>query len=701
MQNDDPRYLKLCKIENLHLAWDRILTSTSNLSYKNYYRRVFTLYQTDIDGNLNSLSNRLKGHTYKPSDSIKFFKPKESGLLRPFTFLELEDLIVYQGIANILLPDFFKKRRKMEYKYVFSNILCDDINNDIFLFKKWNDGYLKYKKNIAKNFENGFVYTAHFDLAAFYDSIDHNSLAGAVTNNIETPFFNLLSECLLKWANPITKANYRQIHHSIPQGPLASCIFAELFLLPLDEKLIENNILYSRYVDDIVIQGKSELEVRSAIAFLDKLCKHRGLIPQSSKFKILKATTKEEAIGKRPSIDADEKRKIFSSEKDVLKLFEESIAEKTYDSTTLRYILKCYRKSDILVPLILENFENHYELAEEFCSYLSFFIYKRSEDYVKKFKTQILNGLIPYDYVEKEIWELFATMSIIGFKDNDLTDSAIKKIKDSSLEIRYGAFCYLSTLNDNRFMSFLQYEKSSLVQLLLVKFITPQTIRTSNFNQCLEQIKQRKSNVLMPIIQNHINHLYLTGEIEEEAYKTLNLTTLNNKTFDGFSYYLKNDYDIDAFIGWEKLLGSDYKQLNETMYHISIYKKIDKTAWLNLIDSFNDLFIKALIPHFEKWISCKKGWPSLTEKKQGEIKPKDYGKILQELIDKNLIKENAKKLKEIHDRRCSTPLSHSKDFKTMGASKFLTSSERNKYFGIFKACLNDIVKIILKYNKKD
>lgn len=135
MQNDDPRYKKFCKIENLHLAWDRILTSTSNLSYKNYYRRVFTLYQTDIDDNLNSLSNRLKGHTYKPSDSIKFFKPKESGLLRPFTFLELEDLIVYQGIANILLLDFCERRRKFENKYVFSNILCDDINNDIFLFK--------------------------------------------------------------------------------------------------------------------------------------------------------------------------------------------------------------------------------------------------------------------------------------------------------------------------------------------------------------------------------------------------------------------------------------------------------------------------------------------------------------------------------------------------------------------------------------
>lgn len=700
MQVDDVRYKKLYKVENLRLAWSRILTSTNNLSYKNYYRRVFSLYQIDRDEKLNDLSNRLKEHIYQPSNSIKFFKPKESGLLRPFTFLELEDLIVYQGIANILLPDFHKKRRKMEYKYVFSNILCDDICNDIFLFKKWNDGYLKYKKNIAKNFENGFVYTAHFDLAAFYDSIDHNSLASAVTNNTETPFFNLLSNCLLKWANPITKANYRQIHHSIPQGPLASCVFAELFLLPLDEMLIENDILYSRYVDDIVIQGKSELEVRKAIAFLDKLCKHRGLIPQSSKFKILKAATKEEAIGKRPSIDADEKRKIFSSEKDVLKLFEESITEKTYDGATLRYILKCYRKSDILVPSILENFEKHYELTEEFCSYLSFFIYERTEDYVKKFRIQILNNLIPYDYVEKEIWELFAILNAIGIKDDELTDLAIEKIKDKSLEVRYGAFCYLSTLDDSRFMSFLQYENSSLMQLLLVRFITPQIIGANNFNHCLEQIKQRTSNVLMPIIKNQIKNLYLTGEIEENVYKTLNLTTLKNKAFDSFSYYLKNDYEIDALIDWEKVLTNNYAQLNELIYFISLYKTTDKTAWLNLVDTFNDLFLKTLIPNFEKWLPDKKEWPSITEERRGNTRQKEYGKILQELIDKEIIVEIARNLQEIHKRRCSTPLSHPKDYKTMRESKFLSSSERNKYFGVFKTCLTDIVKIILSYNNK-
>lgn len=50
MQNDDPRYVKFCKVENLRLAWNRILTSTSNLSYKDYYRRVFNLHQINIDG---------------------------------------------------------------------------------------------------------------------------------------------------------------------------------------------------------------------------------------------------------------------------------------------------------------------------------------------------------------------------------------------------------------------------------------------------------------------------------------------------------------------------------------------------------------------------------------------------------------------------------------------------------------------------
>ena len=52
------------------------------------------------------------------------------------------------------------------------------------------------------------------------------------------------------------------------------------------------------------------------------------------------------------------------------------------------------------------------------------------------------------------------------------------------------------------------------------------------------------------------------------------------------------------------------------------------------------------------------------------------------------------KLEQIHERRCRTPLSHPKDFKTMSSSTLLSRSERNQFFYIFKDCMKEIISII-------
>ena len=106
LSEDEKRYKKLYSIENLKLAWDRINASTNNLSYKNLYRTLFWYYENDLNTNIEILSKKLKNKSYIPSKSLKIYKPKESGLQRPFSLLDIEDLIVYQAIANIVIPAF-------------------------------------------------------------------------------------------------------------------------------------------------------------------------------------------------------------------------------------------------------------------------------------------------------------------------------------------------------------------------------------------------------------------------------------------------------------------------------------------------------------------------------------------------------------------------------------------------------------------
>lgn len=288
----DKKYKKLISVENLKLAWDRINASTNNLSYKNYYRTLLWYYECDLDSNLNRLARRLENKSYNPSKALKIYKPKESGLQRPLTLLDIDDLIVYQAIANIIVPAFSKKRRKLENCFVFSNIFNDAAETNIFLFDNWKKGYKNYKQRISDNFLSGSKFTAHFDLAAYYDTIDQNSLLADIFKDTHNEIGMLLFNCLQEWNNK-TESDSKKISHGILQGPLSSSIFGELFLFSIDTFLVNNNICYSRYVDDIVIQGKSKEEIQRAIILLDIKCKEKGLVPQSSKFSIYEASSAE------------------------------------------------------------------------------------------------------------------------------------------------------------------------------------------------------------------------------------------------------------------------------------------------------------------------------------------------------------------------------------------------------------------------
>ena len=90
-----------------------------------------------MDSNLACLSKKLQNNAYKPSKSLKVYKPKQSGLQRVFSFLDIEDLIVYQAIANIIIPVFANKRKSLENKTVFSNLFNKNLESNIFLYQEW------------------------------------------------------------------------------------------------------------------------------------------------------------------------------------------------------------------------------------------------------------------------------------------------------------------------------------------------------------------------------------------------------------------------------------------------------------------------------------------------------------------------------------------------------------------------------------
>ena len=94
--------------KNLTLAWKRIRTS-SDISYKRYFRQLYDSYEIASKENINNLSKKIFDDTYSPGETIRIMLPKSSGLQRPITLISVEDQIVLQAIHKFLLLLFFLK----------------------------------------------------------------------------------------------------------------------------------------------------------------------------------------------------------------------------------------------------------------------------------------------------------------------------------------------------------------------------------------------------------------------------------------------------------------------------------------------------------------------------------------------------------------------------------------------------------------
>lgn len=671
----ETRFEKFCSENNLQLAWDRINTYTGDISYKNLYRELFTYYDYDIESNLKQLSERLKNQTYQPSKAFRFYKPKESGLQRMFSLLNIEDMIVYQALANIVIPSFARRRKNLERKNIFSHLFCNNVKDNIFLFEKWKEGYSAYKQNIAKNFNNGLKFTAHFDLAAYYDTIDHNSLLNDLFKEDEecghTGIRRLLNDCLERWGND-SDDDLKKHHHGIPQGPISSSVFGEMFLLPIDEFLAKKEIFFSRYVDDFVIQGKTLEDVQRAVILLEIECKKRGLVPQVGKFEISESKSVEEAIGKLPSLSNQEKEDLFSSPEDVLADLKKSFQKKSFDSSRIRYILKVYQKTPILQDIVIREFKKHYEFASEFCIYLRRFLSEQPNQ-IYLFVKQQLQQVNPYEHVEYELWSLLADIGKVMQCVSE-GEKAVSRLESCRNIAKLGIYSYLSILDDNRFSAFLSHERNEMILLLAIPFINSKIVEKSSFDDLLSFFTTRSSEPLKNILSRRLCYMRLFNEITQERLKSCLrlLPSTEEHKYKTINFYLKELFGITCKIRWEKFLGDAHQQACSLIYHVYLTQKKNRTFWLNCIDAFNDLLIRAFIEKLKADQAHLK-LPDLYDSK-GKIV--GYGSLL------DLKSKFGKRYKtiispfyDIHDRRCLTPLSHPLDQKTGIFSSFVTPSE--------------------------
>lgn len=694
---------QLASRKNLELAWRRITTG-GNYQYKRLYRPIYYAYEVALDQNLHDLRQRLLGGAFEARNPERIYVPKASGLHRPLALLNIEDQIVLQAFGNLAAQRLQKKRAPLQFKVVFSNIL--EKPDSIFFFRRWQDTYGAFQRRIKKDYASGLRWVGDFDLAAFYDTISHELLLRTIYPRTTNADLDWIANCLKTWSSDRAASGHG---HGLPQGPLASDLLAEYFLLPIDLAL-QKRRGYTRYVDDVRLFGASEDEVRADLIELERHCRERGLIPHTGKFAIKRAHNIQEAMGMLPSISDPQHEGAGGKTIDMEQArwgFLSAIGGKPYrviDKTRLRFVLYRAEPDSGLLKLVLRLISHHPEHADAFFAYLARFAYRKPIE-------RLCLGLVesnPYPYVRGEAWHVLAkysreTRSVTAADPGALTDRAVNIAKDKSQENfveRWGAchfLCVSEEVTGGRRSRWLKYQ-DPLLQSLLAPVLP-----NGAFSQgeVVETFLGRSTPEPGLSVCSALHERGLTpssfgltpAKLSTQVANTLRelgVISAPGPTVDPIAEILHARYGAPRGKSWHTLLAAEYVHALGLLKQAEAAFAGGRSFWLACQNSFNQTVFLALQRHL-----AATGHPAscTTIDRKGQLV--DFGVTL----DANgPFSKNCPTIggcfRDMNTRRNHLPVSHPYEKKTATQSQHLRAQERNQLVARLRNAYAEVTELM-------
>jgi hypothetical protein len=649
------------QIENLRRAW-RWLRSNPDRTYKGYFRQLYSVYAAADEALLTNLRGRLTRGVFVPSDAVKVFFPKPSGILRPYTLLAIEDQIVYQALANVVAERLHPHVKSRYTQQVFGHLYAGSSSG--WFYRKWSDGYKAFNTAAEDAFKNGYAWTASFDLTAFYDSIDHQVLRYMLGKiGLDEDFAQCLTRYLAQWTATSTQIYH---NHGIPQGPLSSGLIAEVVLKHFDDqRLSANDVKYFRYVDDIRLFAKKEDHLRHALVALDRISKDVGLFPQSGKIDIhlvrdiadeLKSVSNPiEPVLSTPAPDQGALRK---------RITELTPRFKVANPTRFKFLLAKASPSATLMDRLWRIYEHAPHYYPEVAGHLSKF-----DEIPERHAKQLINE-VERQQLYPAVRAAFINTSVGRMPASTIpkAKTVLKKLwhpKHAQADMSDALWRWLCR-EGHLTMAQMRYgfrsQLSWWLQMRLHFGMDWNAITADQGSDWLNQtMKSKHADVA-------ISAAWLCGSLgipPERPTKDIHplaklmlkehgLMRRADSSVCGIRLAISEMTGQDIPIGWKKFFGKAYKRAEAQITTCKGYFKTDPSAWVNAIDVFNDLWLEALYRRN----------PSLGTYALGKI-----GSNLSSTRLKTDYPAISRVVNEFHDKRSESNLSHAVVRKTKKPTK--------------------------------
>ena len=221
------KYQEIISLENLLLAWEDFAKEKKKRADVRIFARALLL-------NIISLQQDLTSFTYKHSsyEAFNITDPKPRNIHKA----TVRDRLLHRAVYRILYPAF-------DETFIHDSYSCRKNKGTHRAFLQ----LVRYTHEVSKNYTQP-CWAIKMDIRKFFASIDHEVLAGLLSERINDPeLMNLLRVVIGSFSSTVGKG--------MPLGNLTSQLFANIYMDSLD-KFVKHKLRaehYLRYADDFII----------------------------------------------------------------------------------------------------------------------------------------------------------------------------------------------------------------------------------------------------------------------------------------------------------------------------------------------------------------------------------------------------------------------------------------------------------------
>jgi len=344
------------------------------------FQHLKPLYEDKLSDILDSLFANYKSNTKNPLPLLKIDVPKPNFTIRPMSRPENKDWFLYEAIVDSLASKIIPDDHICKRSFSYLNYLPSTAKEN---------NWIKFDDKCRELYSMGFKHAVIADLTGYYENISLSELKKRLSNYLivdeETDLkISVLCKLLHTWSDE------RVSDYGLPQGPPASSFLADIYLDFVDSKM-EKYENYYRYMDDIKIFCKTEIEAKKALKDLIIALRDIKLNINAKKTKILHGTEIASLLfdplkASLSSIDSILKSKNRTQVINIISslqiIFANAFVDNLFEKTHLTFAL--YRLSKLhssgfalntekIIALIIENFVSKPHHAGLFCFFLTLF----------------------------------------------------------------------------------------------------------------------------------------------------------------------------------------------------------------------------------------------------------------------------------------------------------------------------------------